>query len=334
MHADPQRQTIDRTVLDRYLAGESDAGERAAVGAWLTANPEQAARLAHSVAMSPERVQADWARIVARIGDAASDASGLTRRSGRGRGLSTGRLDARPRWRWSAALVMAAAAALLVIVGRMGLFTLPSSSRPTVTTYTTTAGERANIILPDGSHVALNVASQLQVPTDFMQGDRRLRLTGEALFTVAHHTTAPFMVLSGGTETRVLGTSFLVRHYAADTATVVAVRDGKVAVRSTVLTAGRQMTIGRVGHAPVQPADADQFAFAAGVLVLRYMPLSQAIPELNRWYDADVRLGDPSLATHGIRGRFLAGSSADLAAVLAFDVRVVRDGRVLTLYPR
>jgi transmembrane sensor len=172
---------------------------------------------------------------------------------------------------------------------------------------------------------------------DFAHGNRTLRLVnGEALFTVTHHDGVPFTVVSGPTTTRVLGTTFLVRRYATDTMTTIAVQDGKVAMRSVVLTAQQQLTVDRTGAMQVQLADDEQFAFATGVLALRYMPLANAIPELNRWFDADVRLGDAALGTRGIRGKFLAGSRADLAADLEmmFDVRVVRDGRILTLFPR
>jgi ferric-dicitrate binding protein FerR (iron transport regulator) len=66
------------------------------------------------------------------------------------------------------------------------------------------------------------------------------------------------------------------------------------------------------------------------------MSLANAIPELNRWYDADVRLADPSLASQPVEGNVSAGSLSDLANILelSLDIRVVRAGRVLTLYPR
>jgi len=205
-----------------------------------------------------------------------------------------------------------------------------------MTTYATMNGERATITLPDGSHVTLGVASQLDVPTDFARRDRTLRLKGEAVFAVAHQGGMPFTVVAGATVARVLGTTFLVRRYATDTTTVVAVREGKVAVRSVVLAATQQISVSLTGQTRLQPADAALFTFTTGVLTLEDMTLAHAIAELDRWYDVDIRLGDPALAMQGIGGKFLAGSVSDLAALLemTFDVRVVRDGRVLTLYPR
>jgi ferric-dicitrate binding protein FerR (iron transport regulator) len=179
----------------------------------------------------------------------------------------------------------------------------------------------------------------LQVPADFAAGDRTVQLTGEALFTVAHHQGAPFTVIAGATTTRVLGTSFVVRRYATDTAATIAVREGKVmvgmaAMPSTVVTAAKQVSAGphRIGR--VRTAEAANFNFAQGVLTLNDVPLPNAIVELNRWYDTDIRLGDAQLATKGVTGDFAAGSLADLAELLegSFNMRVVRVGRVLTLY--
>jgi len=229
-----------------------------------------------------------------------------------------------------------------VSIASVAFVTLIAGNRPSpgtatqFTTYATTSGQRANIVLPDGSTVALNVASRLYVPVDYAAGNHRLRLDGEALFTVRHLEGTLFSVVAGAVSANVLGTSFAVRHYTTDTTTTVSVREGKVAVRSAVLTAVRQAVVNRQGEVRVQAATPEQFSFAAGVLTLNDVPFSRAIVEFDRWYDADIRLGDPALATRRLTGQCAAGSLADLVELLefTFDVRVVRDGRVLTLYTR
>ena len=126
----------------------------------------------------------------------------------------------------------------------------------------------------------------------------------------------------------------LVRRYLTDSATLVAVQDGKVAVQATVLAANQQVTIGRGNVVRVGRADPSRFTFAAGVLTLEGVPLRDAIPDLNRWYGVDIRIADSTLASNRIQATFTAGSISNLSAILemAFGVRVVRNGRVLTLY--
>lgn len=182
----------------------------------------------------------------------------------------------------------------------------------------------------------LGVASRLNVPADYASGHHTVSLTGEAVFNVSRHGQSPFTVVAGSTTARVLGTSFAVRHYTTDTTVTVAVREGKVAVNDQVVAASRFIAVGPRGMTHVGSGDASQFGFATGVLTIDSMPLSRAIVELDRWYAADIRLGDASLARAPIVGKFTAGSLSDLTEYLQFllDARVVRDGHIITLYPK
>jgi transmembrane sensor len=176
----------------------------------------------------------------------------------------------------------------------------------------------------------------LDVPADYISGNHTLRLTGEALFDVVHSKDVPFTVWAGTTSVRVLGTTFLVRRYTSDRQTKVVVRSGKVAVGSIVLTGGRLIEVGDGKNWHTGPADPAPFSFVMGTLTLAEMSLAQAIPELDRWYDADIRLGDSTLGERHIVGEFRAGSLADVQAILTmtFNVRVVRDGRTLTIFQK
>ena len=249
------------------------------------------------------------------------------------------RHTSRYRHRFTPRYVIAgiAACAVLISAGLTIGRSLFTSAAPTAAsaTYITGRGERLAITLPDGSTVRLNVASRIDIPADYLQGNRTVRLDGEGLFTVNHHSNAPFTVIAGQAHARVLGTSFVVRHYVTDTAATVAVRDGKVAVGNTVLTAQQQVTVGTEGMSLVTPTSIGQFGFATGLLTVDNMRLSDAVIELSRWYDADIRLGTSALNNRRLKGQFKTESLADLASMLEWSLglRVIRDGRTLTLYP-
>ncbi len=217
---------------------------------------------------------------------------------------------------WYAAATACIALTFLALGWNGGVNRLNRALSTQISTYTTMNGERATITLPDGSKVLLNAASRLEVPANFANGNRTLHLEGAALFTVNHDAQSPFTVMAGGSTTRVLGTSFVVRHYASDNATTVSVRDGKVAVGSAIVTANQQVTVDANHTGAVVPADPGQFSFESGVLTLEIMPLEAAIPELNRWYDAEIRFGDPSIRQRLIAGRFTAGSLSDASTTL------------------
>ncbi len=212
----------------------------------------------------------------------------------------------------------------------------PGVSVSAATIIATRNSQQSTVTLLDGTVVTLNVASRLEIPEDFNSGNRTVRLDGEALFSVNPRSGNAFTVIAGGTPTRVLGTTFSVRKYETDNGVTVAVQDGKVSVRSVVLTANQQAKIGMDDTVWVHPANPAQFRFARGVLDLDGIPILQAISELNRWYDADIEIGDSALAHRNIRATFSTGSISDMAEVLGlvFDARVVVNGKKVILYSK
>lgn len=207
-------------------------------------------------------------------------------------------------------------------------------SADSISSYATGKGERATVTLPDGSQVVLNVGSRVQIPSDFASGNRIVTLSGQAFFSVAAHSDAPFTVISGPSVTRVLGTQFSVRYYETDTAATVVVKDGKVSVGSVVVNGGQEVSVSSYETSAVRIHDMNALSFTKGLLVLNNISLLDAIPDLNRWYNVEIRLGDPIFANKEIAGGFESGSIFDLIALLEpmYDARIVRDGRVLTLY--
>ncbi len=337
-------------LIDRYCAGQASPEDLTVLAAWFREHPgyqERVEKIRSALVQqemqpfTPDQIDGVKAAILGRT-HARSGApvehshpvASFATSAHVARKNSSGFWLSRSVWYPIAGLVLGGV--LIAVGARDRLFRPVRHKAVSMATYTTGNGQRATIALTDGSTVVLGVASRLEVPADYPTGNRTLRLAGEALFTVRHGARTPFTVVTGTVVTRVLGTSFMVRQYPTDTATVVVVRDGKVAVRSAVLTAAQQAEVGRSGAVHVGKADLSQLSFADGVLTLNAVRLSDAIPQLNRWYDADIRLGDPRLAGWRVTGECAAGALSDLVNILelTLNVRVVRDGRVLTLFPR
>ncbi len=344
----------DASVLDRYLKGELTAQESLLVDQWLKERPEEReALLAIQLGVGALRGPLPSYDADARAAAIVESSLRTVRQQRRDADLQS-RFPSRKPWRPSAwkkiphvlslshtlpTVIGSVMLAFFMVLGWQWYSQRGAGPFPDVASrsmYTTGNGERSTITLPDGSTVILSVASQLEVPSDYDRGNRVLRLTGEALFTVAHKHGAPFSVLAGTSVTRVLGTSFVVRHYPSDTAARVTVRDGKISVQSSVLMAGQQVTVGRMGVSPVRLVDVTQLPIVSGMLTFDDVPLVAAIPELNRWYNVEIKLADSALEQRRILGDFPPGSQTDLADILAtaFRVQVVREGRTLTLSTR
>ncbi len=84
------------------------------------------------------------------------------------------------------------------------------------------------IILPDGSQVTMNEGSELKFKKKFKGNERKVDFEGEAYFKIARNEEKPFVIESGSSITRVLGTEFNLIAKKADTIVKIIVTKGLV----------------------------------------------------------------------------------------------------------
>lgn len=118
------------------------------------------------------------------------------------------------------------AASVLIISGIA--FFIYSLQKPKILTAYTTENTVMEILLPDNSQVILNKNSKLLYPKKFKDNERRIQLSGEALFTVTPNKSKPFIIEAGETEARVLGTHFNLTAYENSDSVVINLLEGKV----------------------------------------------------------------------------------------------------------
>jgi transmembrane sensor len=209
------------------------------------------------------------------------------------------------------------------------------------------------VLTLDGATVVLGPESVLRISGSYGLRDRTVSLTGHAYFDVTHDAGRPFRVWAGGVLAEDIGTRFDVRAYARDSAMRLVVADGAVAMHpprvqadgsagraaplsTVVVTRGMMATAGEDGVVRVRsglPMDG-YLSWRDGRLAFDDTPLPEVVAELSRWYDLDIRLGDPRLASKTLTASFDDPPTAVLVALEgALGVRVTRVGRVVTLYP-
>lgn len=239
--------------------------------------------------------------------------------------------------------VAAGIAALMVGYGRSG--DRPAATEPlsVAREIVTLPGERASIRLKDGSSVTLGFASRLRIPAEFAGTTRNVQLEGEAYFEVRHDSRMPFTVATATSATEALGTTFLVREYAAEREARVVVSEGRVALRSvalgpgqgTILKSGDLGRLTRGGQTSVESGvQTDRYlSWMEGGLVFDNTPLREAIADIERQYDVEIRLRDRALARRRITATFRNEQLSNVLGVLSFmlDVTPHRRGRVITL---
>jgi len=94
----------------------------------------------------------------------------------------------------------------------------------------TKTGDKASVILPDGSKVWLNGDSKITYVGEFGNKTREVYLTGEAFFDVAKDKTKPFIIHTRTINLKVLGTAFNVRSYENEKETETALVHGSLEV--------------------------------------------------------------------------------------------------------
>ncbi|WP_411973273.1 FecR family protein [Sphingobacterium sp. Lzh-3] len=162
------------------------------------------------------------------------------------------------------------------------------------------------ITLPDGTKVWLNAGSSLKYPMSFAKNERRVRLEGEAFFEVTKDSARPFRVLSKGQEIEVLGTAFNVNAYPDNTTIKTTLVKGKVKLSNNnryseaiYLLPGQQST--NTNDGKIQLANVDTAPFTAwkeGLFYFDETPLSDALQQIGRWYNVEVKYKGEVPQTH------------------------------------
>jgi len=174
-----------------------------------------------------------------------------------------------------------------------------SLSSNTKTVYNTLSTPRAGqyeVELPDGTRVWLNAESRLRYPTSFNGTDRKVELTGEAYFEVAHNRKMPFKVLTANQEITVLGTHFNVKGYHDESTVSTTLLQGSVSVmnnlsgKTNLLVPGKQSTVSRSsGEIEVHAISLDQvMAWKNGYFIFENQDIQTIMKLISRWYDVDV----------------------------------------------
>jgi ferric-dicitrate binding protein FerR (iron transport regulator) len=211
-------------------------------------------------------------------------------------------------------------------------------------TYVTAAEQQATITLSDGSRVVLSPRTTLRL-IDVGAYARTVEVEGEAYFNVVHAGETPFIVRSGAVTTRVLGTSFLVRHVAGSSRVRVAVEDGKVRVTiPSAANSGATLTAGQFGDvmdSTIRTSKVDEAPsgteWISGKLVFRHTPVAKILRTLSQWYGYQFKYADETIAqryvTMGVSTKSSAEALAEIEEVLAVNVTIVGDTITLTPHP-
>lgn len=199
-------------------------------------------------------------------------------------------------------------------VGSAGLWQAWRQYVPThAFTLITAPGRIRQQTLPDGSRLALDAATRLQV--SFYAARRTTHLlAGSVFFDVARDPQRPFTVMAGAHEVTVLGTRFEVALHEKTGGLQVAVESGEVRVRSgtgaqCVLGAGERVHIEGTQLAVSRDGDTTAVApWRDGWLDFQHTPLGEVVERLARYGTQSIRVA-PEVAQLPVVGRVRIANS-------------------------
>ncbi|OQP42787.1 iron dicitrate transport regulator FecR [Niastella yeongjuensis] len=230
-----------------------------------------------------------------------------------------------------------------------------ASGEVTYNTMSTPKGRQFQVTLPDGTKVWLNAASSLRYPTAFTGEARKVTVTGEAYFEVAHNRQKPFIVTIppqpgglGGAEVTVLGTHFNINAYENENAIHTTLLQGSVRVakgrrqraegkeESVVLKPGQQTILSQTSQLsqPIPVQTAEVIAWKNGLFNFEGASLGEIMRQLERWYDIEVsyQKGIPDVEFEGKMTRDVP--LGDLLTMLErSDIHFKVEGRKLIVLP-
>lgn len=151
-----------------------------------------------------------------------------------------------------------------------------------------------NLVLSDGTQIWLNSESTVRYPTNFLPGQRKIQLRGEAYLEVAPDRTSPFVIETGKARIEVLGTSFNLRAYEDEQIIQTTLAEGRVCVTTGTqrmeLVPGEQGCVdAKTGNMVKKVVDVRIYtAWKDGRFVFEGQTLEEIMRTLARWYDVEV----------------------------------------------
>jgi ferric-dicitrate binding protein FerR (iron transport regulator) len=162
--------------------------------------------------------------------------------------------------------------------------------------------------LKDGSIITLNQYASIEYDRAFSGTERKVKLKGEAFFSVAPDKQKPFIVSANNAVITVVGTSFNVK--AIDSLTEIIVETGIVQVRtstgSVVLTKGEKVIINHNGEISSKQHTSDKLYnyYRSKQFICDNTPLYKLVELLSQAYKQKIVIADDEKAKEPLTATF------------------------------
>lgn len=315
-------------LLVKYLVGETNADESAAVKFWIDTDEKNLKYYNDfkkiwddSLLMAAEKNGIDenaaWRRMQNRIHE--KDIPVLTPKK-----------SSVQWWRIAASIL------LITTLGGLGYLFFENKSGNTFIQIQT-ANSTLNDTLPDGTTVTLNKNSFLSYTQKFKGNTRLVTLKGEAFFTVSADKTKPFIISINEVTVQVVGTSFNVKN--KNGKTTVDVETGIVKVSKNKdqveLRPGEKVSIADEQSQLIKSINKGRLYnyYRNKELVCDETPLQELVDALNEIYHVNIIIKKTALQEKPITTVFKDQSIDQILEIIqeVFRIKIERKGNQILL---
>ena len=318
---------IDDELLVKYLLREASSVEQEAVNEWINSNPENKKYFDHfrliwdtsKNLVIPSTVNAEeaWTRFQQRTQQGSKPA--IIRQ------MNSSRL-------WMTASVIAIVA---ISVALIGYFLLDRSAGSPIRVVSIASPLRDT--LPDGSLVTLNKNSSITYEKKFTGAQRKVKLEGEAFFSVTPDKEKPFVISVNDLTVTVVGTSFNIKNVHGKTQVVV--ESGIVRVTRNHKTVELHQLEKILADPASTVLEKDSVTdrlhqyYRSKEFVCDSTPLWKLVEVLNEAYDVNIIIARNDLRSQPLTTTFYNESLDKILSVIAetFEISVDKKGTQIIL---
>lgn len=215
------------------------------------------------------------------------------------------------------------AAGLLILLA-VGYTTYRFVAPPVQTLAIVSDAVTVNDTLPDGSTAFLNKKSELTYEFNPREKTRKVKLKGEAYFTVKHEEEKPFVIETDDVFVRDIGTEFNLKAYPDKDTIEIIVTHGEVQFYTRNdpglnLLAGERAiyTKSTKRFYRIEKPDTNVLAYKTKTFSFNNTDLKSVVNLLNEVYDSKIKLANEKLYKCRLTANFKEDNAAIIAEVIA-----------------
>lgn len=329
MNSVENRRNDIEELIGKVLAGEATAEEKTQLENWMGTSEENAKyfntlkNIFEQAAQSEVKIQFDtdaaWNKVKEKIRHEEVKSIPLYRQE-----------------IWFTPLRIAAGI-IFIIVGSYLVYewTSPPIQELVISTAITTAQDT----LPDGSTAFLNKGSELKFEYNPRKKERKVKLKGEAYFSVKHEDESPFVIEAEDVLVRDIGTEFNLKAYPGKDTIEIIVTEGEVQFYTKEnpglnLKAGEKAVYSKKAKEfyRIEKPDTNALAYKTKVFSFNNTELRNVISLLNEVYNSKITLNNEAIQSCRLTANFKEDNAEIIAEVIAETMGLTltrKDGQLI-----